>query len=120
MVYVRYCGKWIVLAISSGLFLLFGCSNYDPVAVSIPFSVEIDLLEEEGLIFEPQFRFVLEAVEVEDDRVIPLPETAVIMVDSDESTILEFSEIEFTESGVFEYRVFQEIERERLPTTPVI
>ena len=93
----------VVGFVLTGLFFVFS-QPLEPVSATIAFRVELELPDHISLMGDTSFEFYLEAVEGEVEMVVPMPLT---YVEADASGMFDFGEIEFSEVGVFEYRIFQ-------------
>ena len=95
------CPTLIIMAFL--LFLLSGCNNTEPIQVSIPVTVETNQQTSDNLRTDFTFKVTIEPVEAD----FPMPPDEVMVFDDLEGEFY-FGEIEFTQPGIFHYRIRQE------------
>jgi len=86
--------------------------EFESITSIIPFRLETELANNIELEDEVWFEFILEPVESEVETVVPMFENTVVSTATMRNSTFDFGEVEFRESGVFEYRVFQGVSEE--------
>jgi len=88
-------------------YLSFPAAEWGLIYQNIAFNVEIESKEDITLLREIQFKFMVEYTGSDSDMATRIPETVVIDINNITGSPFTFGAIEFTEPGVFEYRVSQ-------------